>query len=98
MRQVRFEPVALRSGGKHSTTEPLCSHTHGITILYHLHQCRPFAQHGLFRAKVGKGGITIHVTFFMVKSTGPQSVNEKVDALVRWGPESNFMFSGLTQR
>ena len=29
---------------------------HGITILYHLHQCRPCTS-GVIRAKVGKGGI-----------------------------------------
>ena len=29
---------------------------HDITILYHLHQCRPF-YHEIFRAKAGKGGI-----------------------------------------
>ena len=29
---------------------------HGITILYHLHQCRP-VHHEIFHAKVGKGGI-----------------------------------------
>ena len=29
---------------------------HGITILYHLHQCI-LSHHGIFRAKVGKGGI-----------------------------------------
>ena len=31
---------------------------HGITILYHLHQC--VLHHEILRAKVGKGGI-IHV-------------------------------------
>ena len=30
---------------------------HGITILYHLHQCRPCTSGEIFRAKVGKGGI-----------------------------------------
>ena len=30
---------------------------HGISILYHLHQCR-LAHHKIFRAKVGKGGIS----------------------------------------
>ena len=29
---------------------------HGITILYHLHQCRPFTSE-IVRAKVGKGDI-----------------------------------------
>ena len=29
---------------------------HGITILYHLHQCRPCTSRAIF-AKVGKGGI-----------------------------------------
>ena len=29
---------------------------HGITILYHLHQCR-LAHHEIFNAQVGKGGI-----------------------------------------
>ena len=32
---------------------------HGITILYHLHQCRPCTSR-IFRAKVGKGGIKNH--------------------------------------
>ena len=32
---------------------------HGITILYHQHQCRPCTHHEIFRAKVGKGGIII---------------------------------------
>ena len=32
---------------------------HGITILYHLHQCRPQHQ-DIFHAKVGKGGIKAH--------------------------------------
>ena len=30
--------------------------SHGITILYHLHQCRPCTSRDI-RAKVGKGGI-----------------------------------------
>ena len=36
--------------------------THGITILYHLHQCRPCTLHsmGYYCAKVGKGGIISH--------------------------------------
>ena len=29
---------------------------HGITILYHLHQCRP-SYREIFRVEVGKGGI-----------------------------------------
>ena len=29
---------------------------HGLTILYHLHQCR-LAHHEMFHAKAGKGGI-----------------------------------------
>ena len=32
---------------------------HGITISYHLHQCRPCAHHEIFHAKVGKGGINV---------------------------------------
>ena len=31
---------------------------HGITILYHLHQCRP-CHHDTFCAKVDKGGIIV---------------------------------------
>ena len=30
---------------------------HGITILYHLHQCVDLAHQEIFHAKVGKGGI-----------------------------------------
>ena len=45
-------PRALASGLSYvQVDEP------AISILYHLHQCRP-AQHEISRAKVGKGGIT----------------------------------------
>ena len=37
------------------------SWTHGITILYHLHQCRPCTSRD-FHAKVGKGGINLVIT------------------------------------
>ena len=32
---------------------------HGITISYHLHQCRQ--HHEIFHAKVGKGGIKANI-------------------------------------
>ena len=31
--------------------------THGITILYQIHQCRPYTARAILRAKVCKGGI-----------------------------------------
>ena len=33
---------------------------HGITILYHLHQCRPCTSQD-FHAEVGKGGIMLEL-------------------------------------
>ena len=49
-------PGALASGLSYVQVDK-----HGITILYHLHQCRPCTARGtnVFRAKVGKGGIKI---------------------------------------
>ena len=44
-------PGALASGLSYVQVDK-----HGITILYHLHQCRHCTQ-VIFRAKVGKGGI-----------------------------------------
>ena len=44
-------PRALASGLSYVQVD-----NHGITILYHLHQCS-LAHHEIFRAKVGKGGI-----------------------------------------
>ena len=43
-------PRALASGLSYVQVDK-----HGITILYHLHQCRP-SHHEMFRAKVGMGG------------------------------------------
>ena len=43
-------PRALASGLSYVQVDK-----HGITILYHLHECR--AHHEIFRAKVGKSGI-----------------------------------------
>ena len=42
-------PRALASGLSYVQVDK-----HGITILYHLYQCR---HHEIFRAEVGKGGI-----------------------------------------
>ena len=47
-------PRALASGLSYVQEDK-----HGITILYHLHQCR-LAHHEIFHAKVGKGGIKSH--------------------------------------
>ena len=44
-------PRALASGLSYVQVDK-----HGITILYHLHQCR-LPHHKILRAKVGKGGI-----------------------------------------
>ena len=44
-------PRALASGLSYVQVDK-----HGITFLYHLHQCR-LAHHKIFHAKVGKGGI-----------------------------------------
>ena len=44
-------PRALASGLSYVQVDK-----HGITILYHLHQCRP-SYHEMYRAKVSKGGI-----------------------------------------
>ena len=46
-------PRALASGLSHVQVDK-----HGITILYHPHQCRP-AHHEILHAKVGNGGINI---------------------------------------
>ena len=46
-------PRALASGLSYVQVDK-----HGITILYYLHQCR-LANHEIFRAKVGKGGINL---------------------------------------
>ena len=45
-------PRALASGLSYVQADK-----HGMTILYHLHQCRPCTSQEIFRAKVGKGGI-----------------------------------------
>ena len=50
-------PRALASGLSYVQVDK-----HGITILYHLHQCTTYisvdlAHHEIFRAEVGKGGI-----------------------------------------
>ena len=45
-------PRALASGLSYVQVDK-----HGITILYHLHQCMYLAHHEIFRAKVGRGGI-----------------------------------------
>ena len=45
-------PRALASGLSYVQVDK-----HGITILYHLHQCRPCTSGEIFRAKLGKGGI-----------------------------------------
>ena len=47
-------PRALASGLSYVQVDK-----HGITILYHLHQCGP-SHHKILCAKVGKGGI-IHI-------------------------------------
>ena len=44
-------PRALASGLSYVQVDK-----HGITILYHLHQCRP-AHHEILRANAGKGVI-----------------------------------------
>ena len=46
-------PRALASGLSYVQVDK-----HGITILYHLHQCRPCTSSDI-HAKVGKGGINI---------------------------------------
>ena len=45
-------PLALASGLSSIQVDK-----HGITILYHLHQCGPCTSQDLLSAKVGKGGI-----------------------------------------
>ena len=45
-------PRALASGLSYVQVDK-----HGITILYHLHQCRPCTSRDISRAMVGKGGI-----------------------------------------
>ena len=42
---------------------------HGITILYHLHQCRPCTSRDIFCAKVENGGISMFKELFHAKST-----------------------------
>ena len=42
---------------------------HGITILYHLHQCRPCTSQDIFCAKDGKGGINIGSTQYRILSS-----------------------------
>ena len=49
-------PQALASGLSYVQVDK-----HGITVLYHLHQCRPNAHQVIFHAKVGKGGIRNHI-------------------------------------
>ena len=49
-------PRALASGLSYGQVDK-----HGITILYHLHQCRP-EHHETFRAKVGNGGINLDLS------------------------------------
>ena len=50
---------------------------HGITILYHLHQCRQLAHHEIVCAKVGIGGINLIVAIWlsMLLSHFPQHLN-----------------------
>ena len=50
------DPRALASGLSYVQADK-----HGMTILYHLHQCRPCTSQEIFRAKVGKGGIKINL-------------------------------------
>ena len=45
-------PRALASGLSYVQVDK-----HSITILYHLHQCRPCTSSDIFHAEVGKGGI-----------------------------------------
>ena len=45
-------PRALASGLSYVQVDK-----HGITILYHLYQCRHCTSRDIFHAKVGKGGI-----------------------------------------
>ena len=47
-------PRALASGVSYVQMDQ-----HGITILYHLHQCRPCTSRDFFGAKAGKGGIIV---------------------------------------
>ena len=47
-------PTALTSG-----LSPVRVDKHGITILYHLHQCRPCLSRDISCSKVGKGGIKL---------------------------------------
>ena len=49
-------PRALASGLSYVQVDK-----HSITILYHLHQCRPCTSNDI-HAKVGKGGIRSHTT------------------------------------
>ena len=51
-------PQALASGLSY-----LQEDKHGITILYHLHMFVDLAHHEIFRAKNGKGGITVDAGF-----------------------------------
>ena len=52
-------PRALASGLSYVQVDK-----HGLTILYHLHQCRPCTER-LFRAKVGKGGIKLDMSLYI---------------------------------
>ena len=62
-------PRALASGLSYVQVDK-----HGITILYHLHQCTPCI-HEIFRAKVGKGGIIkVNLLHYSRKSITNQSI------------------------
>ena len=50
----RDNPRALASGLSYVQMDKHC-----ITILYHLHPCRPCTARDIFRSKIGKGGIKI---------------------------------------
>ena len=52
-------PRALASGLSYVQVDK-----HGITILYHHHQCR---HHEIFHAKVGKGGIMVRIQHTYVR-------------------------------
>ena len=53
---------------------------HGITILYHLHQCTPCNLHKIFRVKVGKGVINIHApsVYYTKRSISTSILAKKV--------------------
>ena len=53
-------PRALASGLSYVQVDK-----HGITILYHLHQCIPCKSRDICRTKVGKGGINMSVIAFI---------------------------------